>query len=408
MILISVLISMVAHYVDFFNPMEKAFKDFTLTDIIYTPFEDEHGNKTNFSKGSICTDIVLVNIGGPSVGRDGLAAELDRINQFSPAVVGIDAFFKRPGDPYADSLLAESFRRTKHLVLGSKLDNLDTVNNHFRSLTTSMPQLNQHAETGFVNFITGGDEGYLTTRRFSAKEEYADTSELGFTAKILSIYNPKKYRKLAERDRGDEVINYSGNIDHFFRLDYWEVMDTSRDLSFLKGKVVLMGYLGEPLGRPSLDDVFFTPLNAEMAGRSVPDMYGITVHANILAMMLNESYITKAPWWFDRALAVVICMLNVSIFLFIGEKYRRSSQLLMRIVQIIQGTILTGLIIYLLAEKDIYVEFTLSLTLLFLCADLTEIYDGSLHSIVELYRKRIGRPVNARSKYYKKRRLFSK
>lgn len=407
-IVVSFLISQVAHTVDLFNPIERALKDFTLTDIVYQPRVDDNGQITRFNDKDVSPDIVLVNIGGADVGRAGLAAELERINQYEPAIVGIDAFFRRPGDPLADSLLAEAFRKTKNLVLVSKLDSLNDSTKVFNHLTLSYDEFSKHAHSGFANFITGGEDGYLTTRRFTPKEKYNNTYEWCFAGKILSIYAPKKFQVLKQRGNETELINYSGNLDKFFRLDYTDVLNPDNDLSFLKGKIVLMGYLGEPMGRASLDDVFFTPMNSEMAGRSVPDMYGITVHANILSMMLKEYYVSQAPDWLDPFLAVLICMLNVSLFLYFGDKYRRSSQLMMRLVQIGQGVVLTGLLIYLLAERDVYVEFTLSLALMFLAADLTEIYEGSVHSTIEMYKNRIGRnrKVDARSRYYKKRRTL--
>ncbi len=411
-LVVSFLLSFVAHTVDFFNPMEKAFKDFTLTDVVYRPVVNEKtGEVSNFKDRKVSDKIVLVNLGGydPDSGRYKMAMQLNRINQFSPAVVGIDAFFKKPKEPYSDSILADAFRNTKNLVLVSKLDELDSTEENFSTLIRSADIFTKYAQTGFANFITGGEDGYLTTRRFSSHEKVGDKTEWCFTAQILSIYDKKKFEELKSRKRQTEVINYTGNLEKFARLDFDQVLDSTTDLSFLRGKIVLMGYLGETIGTPSLEDVFFTPLNAEMAGRSVPDMYGITVHANILSMMLGGYYISQAPSWFDSFLAILICMLNVSIFLYIGHKYRSTSQLMMRIVQIIQGVILTGLLIYLLAEKDMSVEFTVSLAILFLCADLTEIYEGSLHGFIERYRSKIGRPkVNARSRYYKKRRLFSK
>ncbi|MES2628184.1 MAG: CHASE2 domain-containing protein [Bacteroidota bacterium] len=400
-IAVSFLISQVAHTIDFFNPMERAFKDFTLTDIVFQPNTDEHGQITRFNDKRVSDKIVLVNLGGAGVGREGLSAMLDRINAESPAVVGIDAFFRKPGDPYADSLLAESFRKTRKLVLVSKIDSLDQ-NDKFRHITRSYPLFSTRAHSGFANFITGGDDGYLTTRRFSARETIGRQTEWCFAGKILSLYDAQKFEVLKSRKKQTELINYSGNLDQFYRLDYTTVFDPAADLSILKDKIVLIGFLGEPMGQPSLEDVFFTPMNQEMAGRSVPDMYGITVHANILSMMLGEYYIAQAPNWLDPLLAVFICMLNVSIFLFIGHKYRRSSQLLMRITQLVQGTVLTGLLIYLLAVNDVYVEFTVSLTLLFLCADLTEIYEGSVHGFIERFEHR--NLSNRRSSFNRKER----
>lgn len=411
---VTYLLSLIVINIDFFNPIESALKDFTFTDIVFqSSIDEESGTEKRFANRQVSPEIVMVNLGEmpdgrPDLARLKLAAQVNRLNQYAPSVIGIDAFFRKPGEPFADSILADAFSRTKNLVLVSKLEDWDSTKNQFASLTRSTSLFSQYAKSGFANFITGGDEGYLTTRRFTAEEPVGMDKEWCFTATILSLYHPKKFEVLAARPRKTEVINFSGNLQNFFRLDDSDLEDTTVDLSFIKGKIVLIGYLGDPIGKPSLEDVFFTPMNPEMGGRSVPDMYGITVHANILSMMLSENYIAQSPGWLDPCLAIAICMLNVSIFMYIGDRYRSMSQLMMRVIQILQAIVLMFITIYSLSQRNVAVEFTISLTLLFLAADLTEIYDGSIKSTVDLYKRKIGRPRDARSKYYKRRRLFSR
>ncbi len=392
-ILVTYLLGQITLNIDFFNPVQQALADFKITDVVYSDFKEKRPPEQN---------IVLVNIG--NLDRAGLAAELEIINSYGPAVIGIDAFFKNPKDPEGDSLLAAAMRNTKNLVLVSKLDSFADNSQNFTHRIKSIPLFSEKAHSGYANFITGADDGFLTTRRFTTNEKLNAETEWSFASKILSIYAPEKFQQLAKRPKQQEVINYNGNLEHFFHLDYPDVFDETKDLSFLKGKIVLMGFLGEPMGKPSLDDVFFTPLNESKAGRSFPDMYGITVHANILSMMLGGFYIQQTPYWLDPLLAIVLCMLNVALFLYVGYKFRDISQLTMRIIQIVEGSILTGLMFYFLTVRDIEVDFEKTLVLVFLTADLAEIYEGSAKNLVERYKTKLQFGRKAKLSIYKKRK----
>ena len=57
-----------------------------------------------------------------------------------------------------------------------------------------------------------------------------------------------------------------------------------------KNSIVMMGFLGKYMGDPVWEDKFFTPLNKKVAGRANPDMFGLVVHANVVAMILNQDY----------------------------------------------------------------------------------------------------------------------
>ena len=67
------------------------------------------------------------------------------------------------------------------------------------------------------------------------------------------------------------------------------------DLSFIKDKIVLLGFMGINLNDKTFEDIFFTPLNERYAGKSFPDMYGVVIQANIISMILNKKYINTMP-----------------------------------------------------------------------------------------------------------------
>ena len=86
------------------------------------------------------------------------------------------------------------------------------------------------------------------------------------------------------------VINYKGNLEKFlcFSIDEFMLL---KDKSIVENKIVLVGYLGTPTGNVfDVEDKHFTPLNEITSGKSIPDMYGLVIHANIIAMILNNSF----------------------------------------------------------------------------------------------------------------------
>lgn len=46
-----------------------------------------------------------------------------------------------------------------------------------------------------------------------------------------------------------------------------------------------------------MKDRYYTPLNERSSGRSIPDMFGVIIHANIISMLLDEDYIDDVPEW---------------------------------------------------------------------------------------------------------------
>ena len=89
------------------------------------------------------------------------------------------------------------------------------------------------------------------------------------------------------------------------------MIEQNSKLDFIEDKIILMGFLGNSLTQKSLDDIYFTPLNPVYAGRSNPDMYGAVIHANIVSMILNKTYIDEIPFWVSAILAFIVCYFNV-------------------------------------------------------------------------------------------------
>jgi CHASE2 domain-containing sensor protein len=91
-----------------------------------------------------------------------------------------------------------------------------------------------------------------------------------------------------------------------------EVMTGQFEDSLITGRIVLLGYVNT---NPSdLEDKKFSPMNSRFAGKSIPDMNGVVVHANIISMVLDKDYIKKVPLWGNLLLAIIVCWLHMSFF----------------------------------------------------------------------------------------------
>jgi CHASE2 domain-containing sensor protein len=94
-------------------------------------------------------------------------------------------------------------------------------------------------------------------------------------------------------------------------------MDSSFNVNTLTNKIVLVGYTGHAApGTANFEDEdrFFTPLNSRLSGRSLPDMYGVIIQANIIRMALDKDYIFVFPTWLNFLFAFCLSWALMPLF----------------------------------------------------------------------------------------------
>lgn len=259
------------------------------------------------------TNIVIVNIG--NLPRPSIAKEIERIRAQNPKVIGLDAFFMKEKTAELDSPLVNAITASyDKIILASRLrynDSTETFDSCLRSHSKFS------APTGFANVVTEEAQGHKTIRSFSPKENAGSFVENSFAVAIANKYDSISTARFIGRNNSLEDINFRGNYQHFYTFDAAECLDTATNLSVMKGKIVLLGYMGESLSQLTLEDIFFTPLNPRPAGRTLPDMYGIVVHANIISMILKSEYINSFPDWLELVLNVLLAYISIWGFSYI-------------------------------------------------------------------------------------------
>ena len=297
------LIGLVSFNLSFFDPIEKALTDFNFSDLLYS--------KLSSKQELLDTNIVLVNIG--HLDREQIARQIKRVQSYHPKVIGFDGFFSVRQDSAMDAVLLAQLNKERNLVMACYLTGKNAHDGSFDSLETSNPYFNTGIRA-FVN-LGGANPETSTIRTFCPVQLFKGDTLVAMAAELVRRYDPAAFRFLVRRKNAREIINYTGNRNAFISFDAGEVLDTSADLSIIKDKIVLMGYIGSSFQSAiDLEDIYFTPMNPELAGRSHPDMYGVVIHANVASMILSGNYINVMPVWLSVLLSFIFCYFYVLFF----------------------------------------------------------------------------------------------
>ncbi|AZQ64241.1 CHASE2 domain-containing protein [Flammeovirga pectinis] len=362
--------------VEIFNVFEQVFENFELTDIYYSKLRDN--KKESFEK-----DIVLVNIG--NLDRKGIAKQIMRLADAQPKVMGIDATFvgPRPKDPVGDFMLAQALNRVgKTFVMASAPADWNKDKAMFDTL--NLPYAPFVANTDHGHVFTGvlTDEIFTTWRDIPVYVDFENGDrEYALSVKIAEKFDAEKTKKFLDRKNEKETIYFKGNLDKYIKLDLSDFKDESRDFAFVKDKIVLLGYMGNEYTDGFWDaDKFFTPLNKNVVGRGYPDMYGVVVHANVISMILDESYIDVMPDWLSYFLAFLMCYLNAVIFMWIVENRSLSVwyNAITKSIQLIEAIVILSLTMLLFGTFNYHANFTLLFLVVILSGDLIEIFSEIL------------------------------
>ena len=405
-----------------FDPISVALQEFQLTDYVFSKFRDQPNPDSR---------IVLVNL-GPD--RRAIAQQISLISQHKPKVIGIDSYFNCEGgfydttncpqllDTLGNMMLSSAIQESGRVVLVSRLMQTDSLfktdpGNVFDSMEYSDPIFVDYAQTGFANLPTGTVDGGAATyqedvkicRSVIPRMDVKGKEQLAFSIRMAMMYDSVKTKKFLARNNFEEVINFKGNINIAdvrvkalretmtsvsdfnalcFAIDYEQLMTGQYDPTMFENSVVIIGYLGRYIGDPAWEDKFFTPLNTKVAGRANPDMFGPVIHANIVAMILNENYINQIPLSVQVVIATLMCFLNVLLFFWIDTKFPLLFDGLSVVMQLIEIILVSVVVIYVFALYNYKLDLTLTIAVLAAIGPCFDIYKSLENVILDRLTKR--------------------
>lgn len=349
----------------FLNPFNETIRDYEITDIVYSRLRDNKVLPDN--------RIALVNIGHPN--RDTLRQMIDRIVDAQAKVIGVDIMLSEQKNRITDSLLRKSLMRMEKVVLAVELPQLPSDKEVFPPPVNCDTFFCDYVYSGFINFITLDTS---TIRHFSPKELTTEGECLSFAARTAKLYDPNAAERLFKRNNPIEEIYYTGNDDQFVQYESSDILNANPDTlrAHLKDKIVLIGFLGTYEWDNPLLDRHYTPLNPRYTGRNVPDMYGMVIHANIIRMILDNTYVRKPSFWVNLLLTVVFCYFNIHLFYEIFRKVSVPYQFITRFLQLFEIIFLFFLVSSLFYFYRIKLDVAYWITALLLTFDAVKFYDN--------------------------------
>tara|TARA_R110001592_G_scaffold307299_2_gene580974 strand:- start:519575 stop:520777 length:1203 start_codon:yes stop_codon:yes gene_type:complete len=377
---VSSMIQKLSLNLDFLSPFQKAIENFDVSDYAFTHFNDDAYFENN---------VVLINL--ENLDRKGIAQLIDSISAYQPKVIGLDALFFGAKNPQHDFALFRSIKNAGNVILSSKLDSVTSDGRH-QYMHEPYGLFHTVGKSAFANLVTGLDDGFRTSRVITPKEMVGDSVVWSFPAALVESFDEEAYRHLKARGNTLESINWVGNIDHFFRFRASDIFNNNVDLSLLKDKMVIVGYLGPKLGEVlDYEDVFFTPLNPNPVGRAFPDMYGPVIHANAVSMMLKQNYIDDVEAYWSKTLGLIVLLLNAFFFQRLLWWNDNAFELISRVAQLVQLFIIWAIAIFLLARWQIKIDFSYALFGVVISADCVDIYESTFAGKVNAILKKLDR-----------------
>jgi hypothetical protein len=90
-------------------------------------------------------------------------------------------------------------------------------------------------------------------------------------------------------------------------------------------------------------------------------MFGPVLHANVVAMILNEDYINTIPDWANYVVAFVVCLLTIALFIIIDQRLPMWFDALSFFIQVVLLILISGVIIYAFTTFNLMLELGLAM-----------------------------------------------
>jgi CHASE2 domain-containing sensor protein len=347
----------------FLDPIHLALSDFDYNDMAYAKMHKNEDSKTD-------TSIVIVNIGQAS--RMEIANMITKIDLQQPKVIGVDVLFNEKKDPVADSALAKLFSSNPKIVAAFNFEantghSADTHATVHQPIKGAFIEWSKHK--GYANFV-GEEEGVVRHFTPVLKEEKLEA----FAVAVTKVASPLQYQQLLKRNKLTETINYTRKGEKYVVLDGLDLLNGTADSSILSHKIVLLGYVN--FNQNDVEDKHFTPMNVKYTGRTLPDMNGIFIHANIISMIQADDYINHIPGWLMCMVAFLLCWLHMALFIKDYLDNHIWFHLLAKIAQIISAVFFVYLGLLCFHQWDMKVNMTATLVAIILAVDVLYFYEA--------------------------------
>ncbi len=268
---------------------------------------------------TVDADIIIVGIDDDSLEalgrwpfhRDYHGELIRLISEGEPKVIGYDVIFAEASDLLEDdAYLVEMVAEAGNLIFpiyGTFAATATRGKLEALNISEPFPALSKVSKTGHINTIIDNDG---IVRKTILSFDYAGDRIDSFALKIYNHYASQTARKAIDvaqlpTDEWQRTnIRFSGEPHSFELIPFYQVLNGEVPGEYFRDKIVLVG----PTAIGMADDYYFTPLAPQ-----VP-MYGVEIHANIIAQFMAQKYWQEVPFLGQLAIVLILGLLGFFIF----------------------------------------------------------------------------------------------
>lgn len=249
---------------------------------------------------------------GFPVSDDTLAKLLTKLEQYQPAVIGLD-IYRDIEHPPGHAELTRQLKKSDRLIAVCELKNSDNPG-------VPPPPNFPESRVGFSDIPIDKPNGIVRRGLFAVGDASPSgcTTRMSFSFQLALTYLEKKgiqpsvtpqqhikigntvFKKLAPNDGGYQygdtagyqiLLNYRNPKTVAQSISLTEVLNNQIDPSLVKDRIVLIGATAA-----SAKDNFYTPFS--FAGRRIEKMPGVVVHGQIVSQILSTVLDGRSLFWF--------------------------------------------------------------------------------------------------------------
>lgn len=310
-----------------FAPLDKEI-DFKMSDIYNAVVDSKAIHE-------LSQEVVIVGIDGCS--RKQTLDVINKVASCGPRAIGLDVYFPYPEED--NTYLISTISQAPNLVnAGYAVQDVDGVHYNWQEGLSFYEKEIHSAHIGYINLNVNDVQHVVRTFRPFVLSANNDTL-FSMAYALSNLVAPDKVQTLLARQEEEVIIDYTS-------YDFLVITASELDAcpeEWLQNKVVLIG------DAQHLSDAYLTPLHGMKAG--------VMIHAYELQTILSCNYIETTAVGFNWLIAILLCVLYVSLLLFSKFKMINYGSLVLRIGQfaVIYLLIYLGCTVY--QSSHIYTDF---------------------------------------------------
>ena len=128
-------------------------------------------------------------------------------------------------------------------------------------------------------------------------------------------------------------------------------------------------------------------MNKKIGGRANPDMFGLVVHANIVAMILNEDFVNELTELQKGVIAFLVCLLTVALFIIVDDKLPIWYDALSVVIQLFEIALIMAIIVQVFAIYSFKLDLNLTLVATALVGPCYDIFKSIQNELLKRFTK---------------------